>query len=104
MVRKAYLMSVNPDQHEEYEKRHNPIWEDLHQVLKAHGVSSYSIFLDKETSQLFSYVEIKSEEKWKSIAETKACKKWWAFMKEIMLSNPDNSPVERELRQVFHID
>ncbi|MBZ0255855.1 L-rhamnose mutarotase, partial [bacterium] len=26
MIRKAFLMQVNPDQHEEYQKRHNPIW------------------------------------------------------------------------------
>lgn len=104
MIRKAYLMTVNPDQHAEYEKRHNPIWRDLHQVLNEHGVSNYSIFLDKETSQLFSYVEIESEEKWKAIGSTAVCQRWWAQMKEIMPSNPDDSPVERELMQVFHID
>ena len=104
MIRKAFMMSLNPNQHKEYEKRHNPIWEELHVVLKEHGVSNYSIFLDKETSQLFSYLEIESEEKWKSIANTDVCQRWWAQMKEIMPSNPDNSPIERELKQVFHID
>jgi L-rhamnose mutarotase len=104
MLRKASVMFVNPDAHEEYEKRHRPIWDDLHQVLKDHGVSNYSIFLDKERNMLFAYVEIESEEKWNAIANTPICKKWWAYMKDIMPSNPDNSPVSEELREVFHID
>ena len=32
------------------------------------------------------------------------CKKWWAYMKDLMPSNPDNSPVSRELKEVFHIE
>ena len=65
---------------------------------------NYSIFLHPETRQLFSYVEIESEERWNAIAEEAICKKWWAHMKEIMPANPDDSPVSLELREVFHID
>jgi len=104
MIRKAYVMSVNPDCHQEYEKRHNPIWPDLEATLKSHGVLSYSIFLHPETSQLFAYVELESEERWNAIASTEICRKWWRHMKEIMPSNDDNSPVSQELKDVFHID
>lgn len=103
-MRKAFLMKVNADAHDEYERRHTPIWDDLRQVLKAHGVSNYSIFLDAATSQLFGYAEIESEERWAAIAETDECKRWWAFMKDIMPSNSDNSPVSVELHEVFHLD
>jgi L-rhamnose mutarotase len=104
MVRKAFVMQVNPDQHEEYEKRHNPIWPDLEKTLKEHGVLSYSIFLLPETNQLFAYAEIEDEAKWGRIADTEICKKWWVYMKDIMPTNPDNSPTSTELREVFHID
>ena len=104
MIRKAFLMSVNPDAHAEYERRHRPIWGDLAAVLKEHGVSNYSIFLDASTSQLFGYAEIESEGLWQSISESNECKRWWAFMKDVMPTNEDNSPVSRELREVFHID
>ena len=104
MIRKAFLMSVNPDAHGEYETRHRPIWEDLAGVLKRHGVSNYSIFLDEETSQLFGYAEIESEEQWNAIAETEECRLWWKYMSDIMPSNEDNSPVSRGLREVFHLD
>ncbi|MBM4102587.1 MAG: L-rhamnose mutarotase [Planctomycetes bacterium] len=104
MIRKAFLMQVNPDQHAEYEKRHRPIWTELQKVLKDHGVHHYSIFLDQETSQLFGYVEIENEVRWNAIASTPICKKWWAYMKDIMPSNPDNSPKSRELKEVFCIE
>jgi len=96
-------MSVNPDQQAEYEHRHNPIWEDLEAVLKSHGVHNYNIFLVPETSQLFAYVEIDSQERWDAIANTEPCRRWWAYMKDIMPSNPDNSPISKELKQVFYL-
>ena len=104
MIRKAFVMSVNPGQEEEYTRRHTPIWPELEATLKSHGVHNYSIFLNRETRQLFAYVEIEDEARWAAIAATPICRKWWAHMKEIMPSNPDNSPVSLELRQVFHID
>ena len=104
MIRKAFIMSVNAGSEEEYERRHRPIWPELEQTLKDHGAHNYTIFLDASTRQLFGCVEVENEERWNAIANTPICRKWWAHMKEIMPSNPDNSPVARELREVFHID
>ena len=67
-MRLAFRMKVNPDKHDEYIARHNPIWPELEQTLLAHGVRSYSIFLDQATSDLFAYAEIESEERWQAIA------------------------------------
>jgi len=104
MIRKAFVMSINPGVEEEYQKRHSPIWADLEAVLKEHGVHNYSIFLHPETLQLFGYVEIEDEARWDAIAETEPCRRWWAYMKDIMPSNADNSPISRELTEVFHLD
>jgi len=104
MIRKAFVMSVNSGQEAEYERRHRPVWAEMEQTLKSHGVSNYSIYLHPETRQLFGYVEIEDEARWNAIAETPVCRKWWAYMKDIMPSNPDNSPVSLELKEVFHLD
>lgn len=103
MLRKAFVMSVNPGKEAEYERRHNPIWQELIDVLKSHGVHNYSILLLPATGQLFAYLEIEDEGRWKAIAETPICKKWWAYMKDVMPSNADNSPIAVELREVFHL-
>jgi L-rhamnose mutarotase len=103
MIRKAFKMSVNPDQHAEYARRHSPIWPELERVLREHGVRNYSIFLDPATSQLFAYAEIESEERWNAVGTTDVCRRWWQSMREIMPANPDNSPVSVELKEVFHL-
>lgn len=104
MIRKAFLMRVNADAHHEYERRHRPIWAELATVLKRHGVSNYTIFLEPETSQLFGCVEISSEDLWAQISETDECKRWWRFMKNLMPTNADDSPISVELKEVFHLD
>ena len=104
MIRKAVLMSVNPGQEKEYARRHQPIWADLAAVLAAHGVHNYSIYHDPATHQLFGYVEIEDEERWAAIAQGEVCRRWWKYMRDIMPSHPDNSPVSRDLVEVFHLD
>ncbi len=104
MIRQAFVMQVDPDQHAEYEQRHRPIWPELESTLKAHGVHNYSICLLKETNQLFAYAEIEDEARWAAIADTEICKKWWVHMGDVMPSNPDNSPISTGLTEVFHID
>ncbi len=103
MIRKAFVMSVHQGQEAEYEKRHRPIWKELEETLRTHGAHNYSIFLHPQTRQLFGYVEIEDESRWNAIAQTPICQKWWAHMKELMPSNPDNSPQSVELREVFHM-
>lgn len=104
MIRKAFRMAVHSGQEEEYARRHNPIWDELRNVLKAHGVHNYSIFLDPEDQSLFAYVEIEDEAHWEAIAETDACRRWWTSMRELMPTNEDDSPKSSDLREVFHLD
>lgn len=103
MIRKAFLMQVHPDQHEAYRERHQPIWPELEATLKSHGVQNYSIFLHAETSQLFAYAEIEDEARWRQIAQTEVCQRWWTHMREIMPSNADGSPQSSDLQEVFRL-
>jgi L-rhamnose mutarotase len=103
-MRKAFRMSVNPGEHAEYERRHRPIWKELEDVLMAHGVRTYSIFLDDVTGDLFAYAEIEDEARWDAVSQTDVCRRWWRHMREIMPANPDDSPVSRPLREVFHLE
>jgi L-rhamnose mutarotase len=95
---------VNPQETVEYERRHSPIWPELQEVLRAHGVRDYSIFLDETDGSLFGYVEIEDEARWDAIAQTPVCRRWWTHMRDIMPTNPDDSPRSVALREVFHLD
>jgi L-rhamnose mutarotase len=104
MIRKAFIMTLRSGQEAEYHRRHNPIWPELQDVLKNHGVHNYSIFLDRDTGKLFGYVEIESEERWQQIAKTPECRRWWDSMSPLMECNSDASPVAVELHEMFHMD
>jgi L-rhamnose mutarotase len=103
MIRRAFVMRVHPGAHDEYERRHDAIWPELVAALREHGVLSYSIFLDAGRSLLFAFVELESLERWQAIASTDVCRRWWAFMRDIMETNPDESPVSEELAEVFRL-
>lgn len=103
MIRKAFVMSVNAGSEAEYARRHQPIWDELADVLRAHGVHNYSIHLHPQTLQLFGYAEIESEERWQAIASTEVCKRWWKHMADVMPANPDSSPVSAPLTEVFYL-
>lgn len=104
VLRKAFVMQVNPDCHDEYARRHNPIWPELAQTLKSHGAHHYAIWLDAQRNLLFATVEIESEARWQAIAATEVCQRWWASMAELMPSNADNSPQSSALTQVFWLE
>jgi L-rhamnose mutarotase len=104
MIRKGFLMTLRPGCEEEYRSRHNPIWPELKAVLKAHGATNYSIFLERGSCRLFAYVEIEDEARWREIAQTGVCRRWWASMKHLMDTNPDDSPASIDLAEVFHLD
>lgn len=98
-------MTLKPGCWVEYTRRHNPIWPELETVLKDYGVTNYSIFLDRGSNRrLFAYAEIKSEDQWLQIARTEVCRRWWDHMKDLMLTNDDNSPVVSQLDEVFHLE
>jgi L-rhamnose mutarotase len=104
LIRKAFVMSVNQGSEKEYGARHSPIWPELEKTLREHGVHTYTIFLHPGTRQIFAYVEYENQAQWDAVAETTVCRRWWRHMREIMPSNPDDSPVSEELNEVFHIE
>ena len=104
MERLAFKMYLNEGQKEEYKKRHNELWPELRQLLKSAGVSEYSIFLDEETNILFAFQKVSGDGSSQDLGQTEIVKKWWAFMADIMKTNPDNSPVSIPLEEVFYME
>ena len=103
MEKFAFKMKLIPGMKQEYIRRHNEIWPELKTLLEDSGVRDYTIYLDEETNTLFAvqYVAGNSSQ---DLGQTEIVKKWWAYMKDIMETNPDNSPVSISLEPVFHMD
>jgi L-rhamnose mutarotase len=102
-IRRAFVLGLVPGHAEEYARRHNPIWPELAELLKAHGVHRYSIFYQPATHQLFGYMEIEDEARWTAIYDHAVYRRWRAFMRPLLASHPDDSPVITPLDEMFHL-
>jgi L-rhamnose mutarotase len=97
-------MHLHPGCEAEYKKRHDEIWPELKAELRKAGVSDYTIFLDKKTNNLFAFQRLSDDATDNELAGTEIVKKWWHMMKDLMDTNPDESPVSDELVELFHMD
>ena len=103
MKRVAFKMYLKPGFEQEYIDRHNAIWPELKKLLKDAGIADYSIFWDKETNILFAVQQVSGDGGSQELGSTEIVQKWWAYMADIMETNPDNSPVSIELTELFYM-
>jgi len=104
MTSHAFKMKLLPGFEAEYKKRHDEIWPELYKLLSEKGIYDYSIFLDEETLILFAVQKVKEGANLTGLTEEPILRKWWNYMGDIMETNPDNSPVEKPLKKVFHLE
>ena len=102
--REAFKMFPKPGFKEEYKKRHAEIWPELKKLLQDGGVYDYSIYLDEDTNILFAFQKVKGDGGSQDMGDNPIVQKWWAYMADIMETNPDNSPVSIPLPEMFHMD
>ena len=95
-------MKLLPGFEAEYKKRHDEIWPELAALLKEAGIHEYTIFLDAD-GNLFAAMQVENEAAMDNLPEHPVMKKWWNFMKDIMETNADNSPVSLPLEEVFYL-
>ncbi|WP_183566556.1 L-rhamnose mutarotase [Mucilaginibacter sp. SP1R1] len=103
MQRVAFKMKLFKGYEAEYQKRHDQIWPELSALLKETGISDYSIFLDEETNSLFGVLKVTDIALMDTLPAKALMQKWWAYMGDIMESNPDHSPVSLPLKEVFYL-
>jgi L-rhamnose mutarotase len=103
MQRHAFKMRLNPGMEAEYTRRHDEIWPELVDLLRDAGISNYSIHLDAETNTLFGYLERRDDHTMDDLPNHPVMKRWWAYMGDIMATNPDGSPVAIPLTETFYL-
>jgi L-rhamnose mutarotase len=104
MQKFAFRMKLNPGMEAEYRRRHDEIWPELVDLLKAAGVSDYSIHLDRETGVLFGVLWRADDHRMDDLPGHPVMQRWWAHMADIMETKPDNEPVSVPLTTVFHME
>lgn len=96
-------MQLHQGCEQEYLRRHDELWPELKKLLKNAGIADYSIFLDESSGTLFATLMAESQAKLDALPSEAVMKKWWTYMRDIMDTNADDSPVIHPLRQVFYL-
>ena len=68
------------------------------------GKSQERNLLDEDTNILFAFQKVKGDGGSQDMGDNPIVQKWWAYMADIMETNPDNSPVSIPLPEMFHMD
>ena len=95
-------MKLKPGVEAEYQRRHDEIWPELTTALIEAGIRDYSIYLDHGTGTLFAVQKRLPNHTTEALPELPVMQRWWAYMADLMETNPDNSPVAISLTRVFH--
>lgn len=105
MLRKAFVIHAKEGKLGDYIRSHNPIWPELEETLREHGISNYTIFYREDTQQLFGYMEVRDEALFQQLAEQDVCKRWWRFMTSFLECENESSEKAKEeiLTEIFHL-
>lgn len=99
----AFRMQLHTGYEDEYKRRHDAIWPELVALLREAGVVEYRIFLDEETRALFAVLTRRVDHALDALPAHPVMQRWWAMMAAIMETNPDQSPQQVSLREVFRL-
>lgn len=104
MTTHAFRMQLKPGMVEEYRRRHDAIWPELAELLRASGIHDYSIFLDEEMLALFAVLKLRDGHRRDTLPGHPLMQRWWDHMAPLMAVEPGNRPREWPLVQLFHLD
>ena len=105
MERYAWKAIVKEGKIDEYVKRHNEIWPELVEVLKAAGIKNYTIW--NVGNELFGYYECEKGVQFAADTQAKSpvVDKWNEFMKDVMIMEMDpQTGAQPMLKQVFFFE
>jgi L-rhamnose mutarotase len=103
MERIAFTMRLKAGCAAEYQRRHDALWPELAALLRDAGITDYSIFLEESSLTLFGVLKLTDRAAFTALPQHPLMRRWWAYMADLMETNPDSSPRVGPLREVFHL-
>ncbi|RZJ01369.1 MAG: L-rhamnose mutarotase [Brevundimonas sp.] len=104
MQKIAFAMQLKPGAEAEYRARHDDLWPELRDALRAAGVRDYSIHLEPETGRLFATLWRTEDHGMDALPNLPVMKRWWAHMADLMDTELSGAPVQTPLVEMFHLD
>jgi len=101
-MRVTFMMRLKPGALDEYKKRHDDIWPELVEEIRASGIKSMTTVQDGDMLVLFS--EVESEDAWDRLWHSDVHMRWAKVMDPLMAIRPDGIVDSKPMNEVFHLD
>lgn len=89
MQRVCFTLQIDPDQVDEYRRRHSDVWPEMREALSAAGWHNYSLFL-RDDGLAVGYVETDDfQQSLRAMDQLEVNDRWQASMRPLVASNPD---------------
>lgn len=99
--RLAWVMRLKPGNEAIYKQKHDEIWPEMLANMKRDGVRTFSIYL--HGLDLFAYMERDTAPN-PDDKPTDLTWRWWEMMAPYMETNPDLSPVQYPVKEMFNFE
>ena len=102
MQKVGFMMKLKADRIEEYQKRHDEIWDEMREILKKAGRANYSLWYD--AGNIFGYYEV--EDKAASgqiLSDSPIVRQWNHWMADLLETDEAGNPRIREMDLVFYL-
>ena len=101
-MRSAWVMRLKPGQEASYKQKHDEIWPEMRAMLKAQGISNYSIY--RHGLLLFAHLERDETAAPTPGAFDALSKRWNEWMAPHLETYADLVPVVDDVEEVFRFD
>lgn len=104
MERVCFLFEIFPGTEAEYKKRHDEIWPELVQAIKAAGQANYSLF--RRGTTIIGYVECEPDASTAlaKIAATDVNARWQEWFEDVIVTLSDENGELNRFEEVWHLD
>ena len=105
MEKYAWRARIKPGTYDEYKRRHDEIWPEMLEVLKAAGISNYTIWVSG--NELFGYYECEKGVDYATRvqAESEVVDRWNVYMADILEMEMDpETGAQPRLIKAFEMD
>lgn len=99
----AFTMQLRAGCADEYRRRHDALWPELAELLRAAGVGDYSIFLEPDSDKLFAVLRRPLAHGMDALPDHPLMQRWWRHMADLMETDAEHRPLSQALSPMFHL-
>lgn len=99
----SFVLRLKPGAEAEYRRRHDELWPEMQELLRASGIVHYEISLHPATNMLFAFIVRRRDHTMDKIPDHPVGRRWRAHMADILETVEGVVPRVEPLERMFKL-